>query len=318
MTIRHLRIFIEVATSGKMSLTANKFFISQPTVSQIIAELESHYGVKLFERLSKKLYITPDGEKLLKYAKQTVLNFDELENAMKSHNNTILKIGASVTVGTYFLSPILKKFQSSNKNIKTTVQVNNTNQIINKILNSELDIAIVEGEVSNPDLITTPIAKDYLVLVCSKEHRFFGRPSICIEELSLENFILREEGSGTRQLFENFMKSYNIDINISWVCNNSEAIKNAVLNNFGISVISARLIEKELKDNSLYIVPIQNCSKYSNCLLERNFCLVMHKNKYKSKVLSNFENICLNTEDKTLSYLPPIIPIYQSENLKDK
>ncbi len=313
MTIRHLRIFIEVANSGKMSLAANKFFISQPTVSQVIAELENHYNIKLFERLSKKLYITPDGEKLLEYAKKVVLNFDELESIMKSSNNHLLRIGASVTVGTYFLSSILKEFQLSQPQIKTTVLVNNTKNIIDKLLNSNLDIAIVEGEISHQDLVTTPIAKDYLVLVCGKDHKFFGRQSICVEELALEDFILREEGSGTRELFESFMKSYNIPINVSWECNNSQAIKNAVLNNFGLSVISARLIQNELKDKSIYIVPIQNCSKYNNCLLERNFCLVMHKNKYKSSSLKEFENICLNFKDEDLSYLPPIIPIYHEK-----
>lgn len=313
MTIRHLKIFIEVATSGKMSLAANKFFISQPTVSQAIAELESHYGVKLFERLSKKLYITPAGEKLLQYAKKAVLEFDELENVMKNSDNHLLRIGASVTVGTYFIDKILNKYKILFKDVETNVIVNNTKEIINNLLENNIDVAIIEGDANNSELISIPIAKDYLTFVCSNQHKFYKRNSICIEELAHENFILREEGSGTRKFFEDFMASNGIPFNISWTCNNSQAIKNAVLNNFGISVISTRMIENELKENLLHIVPIQNCLKYSNCILERDFCLVTHKNKYKSFELFEFEKICLNFKEQDKYILPPKIPIYISQ-----
>ena len=108
MTIRHLRIFIEVVKTGKMSIAAQKLFISQPTVSQAIRELEEHYGSKLFDRLSKKLYITTFGRELFKYATQVVENFDNLEKKMSDNlNMEDFRIGASVTVGTCLLSKVL-------------------------------------------------------------------------------------------------------------------------------------------------------------------------------------------------------------------
>ena len=108
MTIRHLKIFVEVAESGTMSAAAERCFISQPTVSQVIRELEEHYQVRLFERLSKKLYITESGERLLTSARKVLEQFNLLETNMESSRaEEYLRIGATITVGACLLSSIL-------------------------------------------------------------------------------------------------------------------------------------------------------------------------------------------------------------------
>lgn len=112
MTIRHLKIFIEVVDSGKMSTAASRLFISQPTVSQAISELEVHYGGLLFERLSKKLYITEKGRKLLSYARNVVKSFDDMEDMMLQDKNIEkIRIGATNTVGNCILSEIISSYK---------------------------------------------------------------------------------------------------------------------------------------------------------------------------------------------------------------
>ncbi|NLZ92612.1 MAG: LysR family transcriptional regulator, partial [Firmicutes bacterium] len=201
MTIRHLRIFIEVVKSGSMSAAAAKLYISQPTVSQAIRELEEHYGVLLFNRLNRRLYITDAGKKLFSYAQTVVKQFDDLEEKMFSLNKKEkIKIGSTITVGESILSDIINRFTKKEPTIEVYSYMNNTQVIENKLLKSEIDIGIVEGKIKSPDLISMPEVEDYLVLICSTKHPFAKRKIIKLPELANESFAMREKGSGTREL----------------------------------------------------------------------------------------------------------------------
>ena len=120
MTIRHLKIFIAVAETGKMSLAAKRLYVTQPTVSQAIRELEEHYETRLFDRLSKRLYITEPGEHLLKMAKAAVHSFDEVERQMQSETKTEhFRIGVTVTIGSCMLPALLENFQRIRPHVDT-------------------------------------------------------------------------------------------------------------------------------------------------------------------------------------------------------
>lgn len=289
MTIRHLKIFIAVCDYGKMSLAAEKLFMAQPSVSQVIAEIEQHYGVKVFERLSKKLYLTEAGENLLKYARHIVSSFEEMEESLLNNSSNIsLKIGATITVGTCVLNDILHDFKLKKPNISTKIYVENTNVIEEMILKSTLDLGIVEGIIKSRDIITIPIVPDELILVCPPSHAFSSLEEISAEELDNQDFILREEGSGTRELFEKKIENMDITINKKWVCNNSEAIKNAVISGQGLTVISQMLVRKEIEEKKLHRIKINDLK------LTRNFYLAYHKNKYLSDNLKSFISACMD------------------------
>ena len=281
MNIRHLKIFITVADYGKMSIAAEKLFISQPSVSQAIKEIEDYYGVKLFERLSKKLYITENGELLLKYARHIVQSFDEMEADLKNAGQNIcLRVGATVTVGTCMLDKIIAKYEKENSDISTKIVVNNTNVIEKMIVHSELDIGIVEGKVDNKDLVKIPIYNDELVLVSGKNHDFYYKDEISIDELAGQNMISREEGSGARESFDEILDEHNIEVNLKWSSTNTEAIKNAVIGGQGLAVLSTLIIEDEIKNGTLHIVPIKVID------ISREICVVYHKNKFISDHLN--------------------------------
>lgn len=274
MTIRHLKIFVSVAENGKMSTTASKFFISQPAVSQAIKELEEYYDVLLFERISKKLYITDAGKKLLSYAKNVLSEFDKLEKGMSSlKDNKTLKLGVTVTVGTNFISKVLPEFKEIEKNVDTYIKMNNTKNIESLLLESELDLAVVEGKVKNKDLISIPEVDDILVLVCSKKHPFYGKKHISPSDLENVNFVLREPGSGTRELFEKYIEKHKLKINITWEANSPEVIKQAVMNDNCVTVASLRIFEKEIENGEFYA--FKNKTKEWN----RSFSVVYHKSK---------------------------------------
>lgn len=287
MTIRHLRVFITVCDCGKMSLAAKKLHIAQPSVSQAVLELEKHYGIKLFERLSKKLYITTAGIELLNYARHIVDSFDEMDEKLIAQSKNIkLKIGATITVGTCVLSDLLCGFNRHMEGIETQIIVENTGIIEEMILKNELDIGIVEGKIKSDLINIIPIMKDELILVSSNHHKFAHKNKLTIQCLNNEDFILREKGSGTRELFENALKQAGVSINEKWICSNSEAIKNAVINTEGLTVISKMLVERELELGLLHKIQIEEVS------FNRYFHIAYHKNKYLSISLQKFIHIC--------------------------
>lgn len=173
MTIRHLKIFLAVAEYKTMSAAAEKLYISQPTVSQAIRELEEHYHGLLFERLGKKLYLTEMGKILLTRSRDLVQEFQRLDDSMvEQGKKMMLRLGSTLTVGTCLTPEIILHLEEKFPGIEVRSYVSNTQEIEEKLLKSELDAAVVEGEVQSPDLVVLPIVEDMLVLVCGQEHAF--------------------------------------------------------------------------------------------------------------------------------------------------
>lgn len=292
MTIRHLKVFLAVAETGKMSAAADQLFIAQPSVSQAIADIEKYYNVRLFERISRKLYITPAGEQLLDYARHIVALFDEMELEMKySAEHTTLKIGGTVTVGTTILSELVSRFEAENPPVTLTVLVDNTPVIESMILKSDLDLGIVEGEVSSEDLIQIPAVEDEMVLICGPGHPFSGRKTVSLDELQGQYFVIREKGSRARSFFEKILDKEGVEIVEKWTCTNTEAIKNAVMGGQGLAVLSKRLVERDFEQGRLCILSIQGIR------LLRNFTLIYHKNKFLSPPLKAFVQACEEYKD---------------------
>ncbi|HAU5286607.1 TPA: LysR family transcriptional regulator, partial [Clostridioides difficile] len=286
MTIRSLEIFVKVAECGKMSEVARNMYITQSSVSQAISEIEKEYGVKLFDRISKKLYLTEAGKKLLGYGRHLLAVNEEMNDCMKHcAKNIRIRVGATVTVGTCLISPIMLELYKVNPLIEPEVFVEDTRLIAKKLLNSELDIAIVEGKIKHPDIVTKSIINDNLVLICSHKHEFYKRDSIKVSELSNQPLIMRELGSGTRAQLEKQLKELKIPMNIRWSCYNSEAILRAVVDNFGIAVISELLIEDYLKKHLLWACDIEGIN------LHRTFDIAYHRSKFFTENISAFFDI---------------------------
>lgn len=287
MTLRHFKIFVAVCDKMNMTKASDTLFMSQSAVSQAISELENHYGLRLFERLSKKLYITQAGEKLLSYARYIIKLNIELENEMKTLNEKgSIRIGASVTVGAYVLHKLVSHFQRENTEVDIQVYEENTTKIEKMLLHDEIDIALVEGETTNSDIINKPFMNDELVLICGANHRFSKLSYIEPHELEKEKFIIREEGSGTRKTFEDKMMENQLTWQVTWVCNNTDTIKTAVAEGLGVSVISRNSVINELDSGILCEIPIKGIK------FKRQFKIIYHKNKYLTEIMQHFMDYC--------------------------
>lgn len=287
MTLRHLKIFLCVCDELNMTAAAEKLHIAQPSVSQVIAELEKHYAVKLFERLGRKLFITSAGNKLLTYARHIVNLNKEAEDAMREITHSgVIRVGASVTVGTCILTDIITDFIKGDPFSQIISTVNNTKIIEEMLLVDELDIGLVEGRIHSSGLLCEPFMDDELVLVSSTSHPFALRGSIMADELEGQGFIIREEGSGTRELFESVMTSKGVNWRIAGIYNNAETIKNAVAAGLALTVMSRMAVRKEVQRRELAIVNIEGLQ------FRRHFSIVLHRNKYVSPLLDKLIRQC--------------------------
>ena len=287
MTFRHLEIFIAVADTGKMRQAAEQLYISQPSVSQAIRELEEHYDVKLFERLNQRLYITESGKKLLSYARHIVESVEECEQIMKEdRSHPLLRIGSSVSVGTAMIEGFLQKFSQRDKDSDVRITVNNTSEIENGVLANKLDLAIVEGNVQSEELEKIIVGEDELYLAVGKSHPFYKLADISIDMLEGKALISREDGSVDRNQFELFLRESNIHMEKKWTCTNVQAIINSVIAGYGIGIVSSLLIQKELQSGDLKVLNIKDVH------MNRKIKLIYHKNKYLTEPMQTFIRVC--------------------------
>lgn len=289
MTTRNLEIFVAVAECGSMSAAARKLSISQSAVSQVIVEIERQYNILLFERYSHTLHLTQVGYQLLDYAKKALMLSQETETFLLGANNiSQLRVGASVTVGFSVLCPLLDELRRQMPDLDLRVLVSNTQEIEKKVHNYELDVAMIEGQVADEDLRADKIVDDHLVLICGRGHKFFGRNDVTIDELAGEHFILREEGSGTRALLEREMMAHKLDYDIAWISSDPQVIITAVTYNFGITALSPRAVQEEVKQGLLHAFEVKDFN------LNRVFNLVYHKDKHPMEPFARLREICLN------------------------
>ena len=284
-TLRQLRTFVAVAEHRKMSEAAKHLYVSQPTISQIVSDLEKEYGTALFERQAKELQITPAGELLLENAKKIIAIHETLEQSMKTlSSKRQLRIGATMTVGANIMGKIVQNFEKLHPDIETYVTVHNTEHIEKMLLHNELDIAVVEGVIEHEEILVQPAFDDNLCIICGKEHPFSGRELITAEELHNEGFILREKRSGTRALFEHLMRIHHVPYKVKWECNSVAAITDAVSRNIGLGFVSTRSIPRRISGGSLYVCPIPNMN------MKRFFYLCQLKYRMVTSQMQDFIN----------------------------
>ena len=291
MTLRNLQIFKAVAECGNMTKAAEKLFVSQPSVSLAISDIEKEYDVVLFERLPGRLRLTSTGKNLLGYARQILNTEWEMEQYLNGESeNSCVRIGATVTVGSTVIAPLIAKMKTELPNVNYHVTVANTHVIEQMLMEGEADIALVEGELKNSGLECRTVLRDRLVLVCPTDSPFADRESVDIRELCGVPLILREQKSGTREHFLDIMQKNDIDCLVRWSSYSYGAIVDAVQHGLGVSVISERLARKYERVGIIHVCELTGGD------LNRSFKLVYQKNKFITNVMLNFSRICGDAE----------------------
>ena len=292
MNIRKLEIFYRTAKCLNMSQVAKDMYISQPSISQCISEIESEVDAKLFDRIGKKLYLTHEGQIFYEYTRRILNIYEEGINVIRSSksNKGKLVIGASTTIGTYIMPHIIHKFNKKEKDIEISMIIDNKQNIEELILNNKVDIAFIEGTVNSKEIILKDIWTDELVFISSINHEWNGKKYLDIEDLKNNKFIIREDGSGTRQRFEGFLENKDIKFNSYIELSNLEAILNYVKLNIGVSCVPYMSVLSEENSKSINVYRIKDHK------INRSLYSAIHKDKYISKPIECFMKFCEKTD----------------------
>lgn len=284
MNYRKLKIFYSVSETLNMTKSSKEVYMSQSAVSQTIKDLEEELGITLFERIYKKLYLTEDGILFKEYTRRILNMWDDMLKQIQSKKNEeLIKIGGSTTSGIYLLPYLCKKFSTVNPNINFDIQIDNTSTIIQKVLENQIDIGIIDSILpNNSEIISIELQKDYLKVITPNIEKFFNKKEFLISDFKEESMILREEGSGTREIIDKYFTKFNITSNNKMVISNNEAIKKMVEIGLGISIVSNLVIENEILEEKLLAFDIPDLEVNSA------FRIIFHKDKYISLILQKF------------------------------
>ncbi|GAB4488937.1 MAG: selenium metabolism-associated LysR family transcriptional regulator [Thermodesulfovibrionales bacterium] len=283
-----LKVFCTVAETKSFSKTSEIIHLTQPAVSLQIQALEEIYETKLFDRSSSTVTLTPAGEVLYKYAKEILSLYASAGKVIGEITGLVkgsISIGASTTIGNYLLPAVIADFKKAHLKIKVHLLVGNTKRVVELLNSGNIDLGLVEGEVTRQKISVEKILTDELLLVVPSYHPWAKKKDISISELVKEPFILREGGSGTRQMIEKFFAMHGIapqDLKISMILGSTEAIKEAVENGLGVSILSRWAARRETKFGSLHLLRLKELR------MMREFSLVTNKSSVSSHAVDEF------------------------------
>ena len=279
MTIRHINIFLAVCEAGQNTTkAAEQLHMSQPAVSLAIHELEEYYGVALFDRIGRRLCITEAGKRFWEYASHISSMFDDMEKTLRDWGRLgVLRVGASITVGSRFLPGYVKTFLSFHPGLEIKAQIAPTEVLAGKLMANELDLALVEGVPKDPSLV-------------SEDGPFRQGETITLEQFRAQRFLLREKGSGTREEFDRVTEQAGFSVTPAWEAMSTTALVNAVIEGLGVSVLPQRLTVGAVERGLVVTVNVEGLD------FCRQFRIIYHKDKYLSPVAKAFLEHCRDFE----------------------
>lgn len=284
ITLRQLEVFAEVLKSGSTTQASVVLSLSQSAVSAALADIEGQLGVQLFDRVGKRLVINEHGRLLYPKALALLEQAGEIERLFNQDNGS-LRIGASSTIGNYMLPAMIAGYRLDFPDTPLELNVGNTNDVINAVADFRVDLGLIEGPCQMPELITQTWLDDELVVFVAPENPLAGQV-VSLESLAREPWILRERGSGTREVLDHLLLPQLPDFNLVMELGNSEAIKHAVRHGIGISCLSRRVIAEQLASGSLVEIHLPVAP------LVRKLYLIHHRQKHISGALSRFLTYC--------------------------
>lgn len=287
MTIRHMRIFVQVYQSQNITRAASLLHMSQPAVTRAIQEIEAYYGVCLFERINRRLSVTEGGRQLYAQALHIVDAFDVMEKGLRNWDKFgVLRVGASITMGNFLLPELVSRFQKELPNLRIYASISNGAGLQDALMDNRLDLALIEGGVGNPQLHVEVFDEDRLVLVVPPSHPLLSQEEVSLEDCNGCPLLLREKGSVGRSFLDHVFAVRGITLHPVWESASTQAIVKAVGCGLGISFLPEQLVRRDIADGVV-------CTRVvSGVDFSRKNYIVWHKNKYLTEAAKRFIALC--------------------------
>jgi DNA-binding transcriptional LysR family regulator len=284
MTLEQLRIFVEVAERLHVTQAAEVLNITQSAASAAIHALETRLGTALFHRIGRRLELTEAGRVLLPEAKAVLAKVSGAEQALAELDGLLrgrLRLWASQTIAGYWLPPFLYRFHAAHPGVAVELHVGNSLQVSRAVLDGAADLGFIEGEIDEPLLVQIPVAVDRLVLVVANSHELASVKSVGRDHLLTLRWVLREKGSGTRQVFEKGLPNLGVDpatLDVVMELPTNEAVRSVVEAGAGATVISRLVAADKLSAGTLVELPFQ-CA-------DRRYLALRHGDRHRGRAES--------------------------------
>ena len=284
ITLRQLAVFAEVLKSGSTTQASQMLALSQSAVSAALTDLEGQLGVQLFDRVGKRLVVNEHGRLLYPRALALLEQATEIEQLFREDNGAI-RVYASSTIGNYILPEIIARYRRDFPGLPLEMSVGNSQDVINTVADFRVDIGLIEGPCHTAEIVSEPWLEDELVVFASPASPLL-QGDVTLERLASAPWILRERGSGTRELVDYLLLSHLPQFHLGMELGNSEAIKHAVRHGLGISCLSRRVIAEQLETGTLkeIAIPLPR--------LVRTLWRIHHRQKHLSNALKRFLRYC--------------------------
>ncbi len=298
MKLHLLRIFTVVAEHMSFSKAAEALYISQPAVSKAVRELENQLGQPLLERGAGKLRLTEAGT-LLAERGRAILTIEQAAeedlSAIGTLQHGVLRIGASTTIAAYLLPPIIAAYLRQYPGVDLRLHIQNTQTIVGLLLNYQVDVALVEGPVADERIVSEPWRVDELVVIAAPRHPFVaraGRTGISVSLLADEIFLIREPGSGTRQVAEQALAEHGVWLRHTVEFGSTEAIKQTVAAGLGLAILSQATILDELSLHKLVTIQIEGV------MIKRTLTRIKLQGRIPSPAARAFDQMLADVNNK--------------------
>jgi DNA-binding transcriptional LysR family regulator len=287
-SLRQMEVFLATARHENLSRAAETLALSQSAASGALAEFERQFGLRLFDRVGKRLRLNEQGRALLPAAEELISRAQEIERLLRRQEGEVsLALGATLSIGNYLVVPLMQRLLEAQPGARLSLEVANTGTIAAKVARFELDIGMIEGEVRDPALEITPWRDDELVVFCAPEHPLARRRrGLGDRELLGATWILREPGSGTRQTFDRALHDLLTRLEVRFELQHTEAIKRAVESGIGIGCLSRATLHEAFARGSLVPLAVPGRD------FRRRFYFVLHRRKYRSAGIRRWLEIC--------------------------
>ncbi|MEC7817025.1 MAG: LysR substrate-binding domain-containing protein [Pseudomonadota bacterium] len=287
-SFRQLEVFLAAAHFQNITRAAESLAMSQSAASSALKELENQFDIQLFDRVGKRLQLNELGRLYRPRAESLLAQAKELEQVLSKHSEVgALKVGATLTIGNYLAVGVMAQYMNTPTRPKVSLEVANTSTIARRVSDFELDIGLIEGELQSSELEVIPWRADRLDVFCSPHHPLASKGQLTDDDLRTATWIMREQGSGTRQSFERGMQGLLPDLNVLLELEHTEAIKRAVEANLGIGCLSHVVLADAFRRGSL--VPL-NVPPHRT--FDRQFYFILHKQKFRSAGIDRWISLC--------------------------
>ena len=287
MTIRHMKTFVEVYRNGNMTRAAEKLHMAQPAVSRMVQELEKYYGVRMFERMGRKISATEAGKHFYAYALHIIDSFEQMEEGMRNWDEQgIVRVGASVTLGSMLLPKVLKEYRLRHGGITVRTTVTNGTRLQGMLENNELDFALIEGSITSDALVAEELTEDRLILLLPTDSELLSRGELRLSDLQGYPLLLREKESVSRILLDHVYALKGLSQNVLMESVSVHAIVEGVHEGLGLSFLPERLVRRSLMDGYIATRPLED-----EDFARKNY-VVRHKNKLLGSSAQELLELC--------------------------